>query len=303
MPSSTTEPSATTGPASPTDPAGLVDEFNARHTTTFALGARFDSGLQGGAWSLVDGDGRRAVLKRGSPDDVEALAAAVERVRAAGYPTPPWLGCGRWSGQPYSISEFVEGRGATPLTTATVPLLLDVLERQAGVDPGRDVGWSERIARPERPDVTGRPDIAGPDIAGLVDRFDRLTAVPVVLPRTDLVHGDFNTCNVLLAGGRVSGVIDVTDMGCGTRVYDYACLLRESYVEGYGTGVTDALWRAAAAVAGHAVLAACAASAAYFIVRFKQVHEPWRMSEVVERLCRMADDLAAESRSDVQAGA
>jgi hypothetical protein len=267
--------------SSTTDPTALIDEFNARHGTAFTVRSRFPSGLQGGAFMLAEATGRRAVLKCGSPADVDVLAAAVRRMRAAGYPTPDWLGHGWSAASPYSVSEFVDGRSATPLTVATVPLLIEVLERQAGVDPGRDVGWSERIARPDRPDV---PE--------LVRRFDRLTATPVDLPRTDAVHGDFNTCNVLLDRGRVSGVIDVTELGRGTRVYDYACLLREAYVEGYGDEVTAAIRTAATAVAGPAVLAACAASAAYFIVRFKQVHEPRRMPEIVDRLVRMADDLA-----------
>lgn len=261
----------------------LITEFNAAHGTSFRVRSRFATGLQGGAWLLSDETGRRAVLKCHAPPDVALLGADVERVRAAGYPTPAWIGTGvSAAGSAYSVQEFVDGRGATPLTGATTPLLLAVLERQAGLAPSRDNDWPARITSPVRPDAVE-----------LVERFDRLTASPVPLPTGDLVHGDFNSCNILLDGSTVAGVIDVEGFGRGTRVFDYACLLREAYVEGYGDDVTDMIGRAAVAVAGPEVLAACAASAAYFIVDFKRHHEPWRISEVIARLCRMADDIAA----------
>jgi hypothetical protein len=246
-------------------------EFNAQHRATYRLHSRFSSGLQGGAWLLVDDAGRRAILKTAVPDDIPDLARCVERVRASGYPTPRWLGYG----STYAVIEHVEGRSATPLTTVTTPLLLAVLERQAGLAPARDV-------RRDQP-AAGPPE--------LVARFERLPK-PLSLPVGDLVHGDFNSCNIMLDGGTVSGVIDVDGLGRGTRVYDYACLLREAYVEDYGEEVRTMIRHAAVAVAGPAVLAACAASAAYFIVGFKQRHEPHRMAEIVARLCRMADDVA-----------
>jgi aminoglycoside phosphotransferase (APT) family kinase protein len=108
----------------------------------------------------------------------------------------------------------------------------------------------------------------------------------------DLVHGDFNSCNILIDDGAVSGVIDVAGFRAGTRVYDYACLLREAYVEDYGDDVIALIHDAARDIAGAGVLAACAASAGEFILEFKQRHEPWRLPEVRTRLERMTSDLA-----------
>jgi aminoglycoside/choline kinase family phosphotransferase len=108
-----------------------------------------------------------------------------------------------------------------------------------------------------------------------------------------MVHGDFNSCNILLHAGDVAGVIDVQDLGSGTRVMDYACLLREAYVEGYGDEVIRLIRRSGEAVAGWASLVLCVAAAAFFIVEFKLRQAPASLATVVARLHRLADDLAA----------
>ena len=263
------------------DTLSLRDEFNLAYT----LLRRFPGGLQGGAWLIVDTHGRQAVLKCGSPPDVARLAAAIGRVRAAGYPAPAWLAHGVSAlGRPYYVQEFVLGESATPLTAATVPLLIGVLERQAGLDPMRDVGWDARISTMAF-GAELRSIVSGLGAAGaqLVARFDALLT-PITLPSCDMVHGDFNTCNVLLSDGSVSAVIDVDGLGRGTRVFDYACLLREAYVEGYGQDVTRMLHFAALAIASPEVLRVCVAATAFDIVRFKLQHEPHRISEILERL-------------------
>ncbi|MBO0826302.1 MAG: hypothetical protein J2P24_00835 [Streptosporangiales bacterium] len=89
----------------------------------------------------------------------------------------------------------------------------------------------------------------------------------------------------------MSGVVDVAGMGRGTRVFDYACLLREAYVEGYGDDVARRIRAAAEYAAGPGVLAVCAAAAALFIVPFKQAHRPDALDRTIARLHRMADDL------------
>lgn len=112
------------------------------------------------------------------------------------------------------------------------------------------------------------------------------------LPGGDLVHGDFNTCNVLLDQGRVSAVIDVEELGSGTRVIDYACLLREAYVERYDDEVRLVLRRAGEAIAGPGALAVCAAATAFHIVKFKLRFQPDRIASTLAGLHQLADDLA-----------
>jgi aminoglycoside 2''-phosphotransferase len=55
------------------------------------------------------------------------------------------------------------------------------------------------------------------------DRFDRFLAQALVTPRR-IIHGDFGTGNILVADGKVSGVIDFAGCGIGDPAYDFASL-------------------------------------------------------------------------------
>jgi aminoglycoside phosphotransferase (APT) family kinase protein len=280
----------------------LVEELNAAHGLRLHVRERCASGMQGGAWILGNAAGRLAVLKHGPPGagtDIRRIAAAVGIVREAGYPTPAWLASGTTTtGTSYWVQDYVPGRPATPLTASTTELLVDVLEHQAGLDPAPDRNWGSRVTAMALSDEVGRPRGTvrglGPAGATLLAAYDRLLADAghTHLPGQDMVHGDFNSCNILLHAGGVAGIIDVQDMGSGSRVVDYACLLREAYVEGYGDDVIRLIRRAGEAVAGWASLVLCAAAAAFFIVEFKLRHEPAVLATVLARLHRLADDLA-----------
>jgi hypothetical protein len=127
----------------------LVQEVNAVYGLRFDLQGRCGSGLQGGAWMLADSTGQPAVLKlrpAGPGPDIRRIAGAVDRVRAAGYPTPAWLASGTTAtGTWYWVQDHVPGQAATPLTPSTAELLIDVLERQAGLDPAPDRDWRSRV--------------------------------------------------------------------------------------------------------------------------------------------------------------
>lgn len=279
----------------------IADAIAVEHGLRFAPRSRFASGLQGGAWLLVADAGARAVLKwsRGwSATHLRQVAATVQRLRGAGHPTPPILATGAADGYAYYVQAFADGTPSTPLDADRTELLLDVLERQRDLEPLPDNDYRAHI----RTGVgTGAPDnlrartaAVGPAGRALVERYDALLERhgEAELPDGDAVHGDFNSCNILLDGDRVSGVIDVAGMGRGTRVFDYACLLREAYAEGYGDEVVRLIHTAAEPVAGPGVLAVCAAAAAFFIVPFKQAHEPDALDRTIARLHRMADDLS-----------
>lgn len=279
----------------------LALEIDATHELRFEVRGRCDGGLQGGAWLVVDPDGRSAVLKwrhTSGPSEVRQLAEVIRRVREQGYPTPAWLAAGvTRDGVSYHVQEFVPGTASTPLTPAKVELLLGVLERQADLDAAPTHDWSRRVKAMALGDSPGGPRrvVASLGVRGqaLLHCYDRLLAGfgPVELPAGDLVHGDFNSCNILLQGGRVSGVIDVEAVGRGTRAFDYASLLREAYVEGYGADVALLIRRAGERVAGPGVLAWCAAATAFDIVGFKLRHEPDRIDQILDRLHQLADDL------------
>jgi aminoglycoside phosphotransferase (APT) family kinase protein len=280
----------------------LVEELNAAHGLRFEVRQRCPDGMQGGAWLLQEGSGRLAVLKHrpaGEGPDIRRLAGAVARIRVAGYPTPAWLASGASAtGAHYWVQEHVRGRPATPLTASTTAPLIEVLERQAGLDPLPDQDWTGRVTALALSDEVDCPRDRvrrlGPAGDQVLAAYDRLLADAgrVRLPGHDMVHGDFNSCNLLLRAGGVAGVIDVQDLGSGSRVVDYACLLREAYVESYGDDVTRPIRRAGEAVAGWPALVLCVAAAAFFIVEFKRRHQPGTLTTVIARLHELAGELA-----------
>jgi hypothetical protein len=280
----------------------VVDELNQTHGLRLVLRQRCNGGLQGGAWMLAEPTGRPVVLKwsrNGPTARPHRLVDTIARIRAAGYPTPGWLASGTTTaGLSYHVQDFVTGQPSTPLTVGKTRLLLEVLERQAGLDPEPARDWSPYVTSIalEDPDDGPRPVLwnLGPPGRDLIAHYDRLLATfgPIQLPTGDMVHGDFNSCNIMLHEDRVSGVIDVEALGSGTRVIDYAWLLREAYVEDYGPEVTHLIRWAGEAVAGPGALALCVAATAFDIVRFKLRHEPSRLAEILTRLHELADDLA-----------
>ena len=280
----------------------VIAELNNTHRLKLTLHSRCDSGVQSGAWLVVDEQQRPAVLKwsrDGSESDLRKLAVVVERMRGRGYPTPAWLAIGSTSaGSTYHLQEFASGGQSWPLTIAAAHLFIDVLERQAGLDPDPARDRSAEISAAVVDESVGglRYTVRqlGPSGTELIARYDRLLASygVVDLPRGDMVHGDFNTCNILLDRGAVSAVIDIEELGSGTRVIDYGCLLREAYVAHYDPEVRVLVRRAGEAVAGPGALAVCVAAAAFFIVGFKRRYQPEVVMDTVEALLRLADDLA-----------
>jgi aminoglycoside phosphotransferase (APT) family kinase protein len=254
----------------------------------FTVRGRCVGGMQGGAWLLERGQGR-AVLKvcrnASLAPRILKLKDVVARLRSFGYPTPAWLASGpTGDGSSYYIADFVPGIASTPLTAAKTRLLIETLESQAGLDPDPAHNWSDYVLRP---DPAGVPAALADTYLGLMR-----AAGQVRLPRADLVHGDFNSCNIFLHDSAVSGVIDVEALGSGTRAVDYAWLLREAYVEDYGQEVIAMIRSAGERVAGPRVLAVCMAATVFDIVRFKLRHQPAQMGQVVARLQQLGDDLA-----------
>jgi hypothetical protein len=280
----------------------MVREINDNHGLRFMLRGRCQGGMQGGAWKLVDTAGRQAVLKwrDSNPGSrIPRLMDAVDRIRSAGYPTPAWIASGfTTAGSPYHLQEFVPGH-PSPLTARTAALLIEVVERQAGLDPDPIADWSRYVSSQVRDDDgdgprrflrgLGRP---GEDLLAHFDHvLDRFGSVR--LPTGDMVHGDFNSCNVLTHGGRVSGVIDIEAFGSGTRAIDYGWLLREAYVEGAERDAIRMIRHAGDSVAGPGVFATCVAATAFDIVRFQALHDdPDNVPGVISRLHDLADDLS-----------
>ncbi|WP_157987900.1 aminoglycoside phosphotransferase family protein [Jiangella endophytica] len=261
------------------DAESVLAEVNAGHGPRWSLVRPLDGGFQTGAWLLADRSGRSAVLKWGPDRDwapqVVRAATAVARVRAAGYPTPAWYAVGRTrGGGAYQVQEYVRGRALDTVDPRQATALIDVLERQAGLGPDPRRDWSayvRNLLTDGWPALSYPVAAAGPAGRRFVAECERQLPAgpPANLPAADLVHGDFRPGNVLFEGGRVSGVVDIEALGCGTRAYDYATLLTAREV---GAAARRAVIDAGRRVAGRAVLRWCFIAAAAELLGFMRRH-------------------------------
>lgn len=65
-------------------------------------------------------------------------------LKERGYPTPAWLAAGVTDqGLPYQLQEFVAGSPLPVLDERAADLLLELIDRQAGMDPDPGRNWSE----------------------------------------------------------------------------------------------------------------------------------------------------------------
>ncbi|MBO0880702.1 MAG: aminoglycoside phosphotransferase family protein [Mycobacterium sp.] len=236
----------------------------------------------GGAWLLSGSDGRRAILKCNSDmaHRMARLPQLIDRIRAAGYPTPSWLAAGvTVDGTAYHIVDFVSGEpmARSPLTLRAVEQLIDVIEGQAGLDPDPTQDWSRYAWECAFGNGEGDPRamtrrLGRPGIE-LSERFDMLLApyAGLPLPHDDLVHGDCNTTNVMRQHEEITGIVDAESCGSGTRAVDYATLLRDVIEREAGPDVIAAIRRAGQAVAGPGVFAVCAAAVAFDTVRSQYI--------------------------------
>ena len=215
--------------------AMVLDQANARHHTSWQLRSRLSGGYQSGAYLIADPAGRRAVLKWSSARDwaptVLAAAPVVAAARASGWPTPAWLAVGQTDdGYPYQVQDFVEGTTQETVSHGWLDLTLPVVTSHAGL--GRDGmrNWSRYdhdVVYAPRNDNRVAVASSGPAGAYLSDVITLLNGdhEDVKLPADDLVHGDLNPENVLIANGQVAALIDVEAVGRGTRLHDLTTLL------------------------------------------------------------------------------
>lgn len=174
----------------------------------------------------VRAPGCRLFLKVLRPQAVQGLHERHVLLREAGLPVPRSLG---WSTDGLLVLEALggatlrsrlrEGGSPAPDGAALVHLLdrlpLGVLEL-----PARR-SWSDEVVHYAR--VTGS---ALPAEAERCRQLaERVSALVGDQPADEPSHGDFYESQLLLDGGRISGLLDVDTAGPGRRADDLACLL------------------------------------------------------------------------------
>ncbi len=204
-----------------------LEELNRRHGTDFRLAGRYEGG-EFGAVRLADGEGSCFVLKLQPP----GLAPVTTRVlRALGYPAPRYVA---WSDE-YHVLEELPGAPAGDWGAGTEPImarLLELNELQAGRAVDDDRSWPHSVVESV---LVGFSDYA---VVGTLERHSKQSRellrlcrraveqnAPAISERGDIVHWDYTLDNVLVDGGRVTGVIDWGGTRSGDRLFDLATLV------------------------------------------------------------------------------
>ncbi len=241
--------------------SGLVEKINALHGTDFRADARFEGGEQG-AVRLVDGRGRRYVLKGPTPTPASEIAATTAVLAAVGYPAPRYV----LFGEGYSVQEelagaplrkFSEGMmSASPFRARVLDQLLELNELQAGRAVIGPHDWPRLLVRSvlegEQAYMVLESLRAHSDASrALLARCQEVVRRHAGASTTtdDVVHWDFHPENILATADRVTAVIDWDATTSGDRLFDLATLLyftpncrrvRDYVVERVGEGVLSA---------------------------------------------------------------
>lgn len=209
-------------------------------------------------------------LKVVRPHTAEAVHGRHVMLREAGLPAARCrpvadgvLLLDELAGRP--LTEAFAADGAVGIDPMLVTDLLDRLP-DAAVELPRRAPWAERVGHHAQAAATAHPARAAEILAlgAEIDAAVRASDPGRVVP----THGDLHEANLLLQGGRVTGLVDVDSLGPGHRVDDVACLLAHmSVLPGLAPEVhrhvpaalprwTDALARGVDPVALHARAAA-----------------------------------------------
>jgi aminoglycoside phosphotransferase len=231
----------------------LLQEVNARHQTTFALGKRYEAGEQG-AFVIVDQKGRRGVLKwtpdSKAIDKLEQARAVTARLRERGYPAPRYLYVDEALSGTYSIQHAIEG-SPIPLDEIAeyIPHLLKLNALQVGQALPGLPDWHREVVNTVLFGGDGYCLHSSlqhytPATATLLTDLQQIVSVHRDAPhRThDIVHSDFQHANILVHNSQIVGVVDWDAVHAGDCAFDIATLL---FYSNDDHTVCEQLWHSA----------------------------------------------------------
>jgi aminoglycoside phosphotransferase (APT) family kinase protein len=159
-----------------------------------------------------------------------ASVGLAERLRAAGYPAPRYLGSGSVAGCVYTLQEVMPGAVPTRLTAGHVEQALALAERHAGMAAGSPSRWRSYVhallAGTHEPERVRFARASHPLADRLLAEIEALAPrlAGLGLPEGDVVHGDFHHQNLLVEGDRVTAVLDWEQATAGDWRYDVTWL-------------------------------------------------------------------------------
>jgi hypothetical protein len=190
---------------------------------------------------LARWDGEPVVAKWGLDEDLPAklpyVAAQVPELRRRGIPAAPVLAHAPMPGGGYAwLQPLMPGRPGTP-APALRSALLDLLDRMRDAPPAPHRSdhnvWVTAVVRDDLAGYWANAETLGPTAAALGTRIRTwATRRPPPPPAHDYVHIDLNLGNVLVEADTIVGLIDLENLGVGSRTVDAARLAWEWHTAG-----------------------------------------------------------------------
>lgn len=148
------------------------------------------------------------------------LAAGIPAPEPAGEPVDEVLALRRVAGMP--LAEDLMHAGVLPLSAESIITLLDALPQELLNVQARE-SWSDRLNWYVLAAVTALPE--GEQRINTLSA--RIAEVLASARRGPLVpsHGDFYEANIFVAGGKITGLLDIDSAGPGYLVDDLACFI------------------------------------------------------------------------------
>jgi Ser/Thr protein kinase RdoA (MazF antagonist) len=226
----------------------LLLEINTIHQQSFHFADILPGGYQDRAIILIDDSNQRFILKRWYREQAIPLLTTLAK---RGYPchSPRFAGKTR-AEKPYWIQEYIEGQPMERLDDTFLEQVLSINELQAQCAQDTLISiqssWSMYAYNVVFHNASDwfrslqRYNQATRDFAeAVVENCRHCREMSLV--HTDAVHGDFTPDNILVNHNRITGVIDITAMGQGTRAIDIATLLHYAYLYDYTDTIKNRL--------------------------------------------------------------
>ena len=216
----------------------VIRAVNEHHGTSYELLNRFDKG-EWGAYRIAEPDKKPVVLKFFTDlsntnivdDDPELAKDITDRLLSLNYPVPKYIHTGRIGKGLYWVQQELSGK---PLwqnpTVEQIKKVLSLLLLQK----------NQAVSEKQNYSLIIKDTVFGNRLGGLrsvqnyslemnkfldtlmlsVKDLERLS-----LPKSDIVHGDFSYHQIMVDDGKITGIIDWQEAGCGDWLVDLTRLI------------------------------------------------------------------------------
>jgi hypothetical protein len=180
--------------------------------------------------------GKPVVVKWGLdpdlPEKIPYIAAQIPELVRRGCRVPAVIAHGALGPQAYAwVQERLPGEPATTLDDVLIAELVQLIRRMAGAPAGphrNDMAyWVPAVVFDDMAGWWQAAAAMDPAAARFCRRLRAWVGPELPEPAHDYVHSDLNLSNILVADGRIAGLIDAENLGVGDRAIDIARLAFE----------------------------------------------------------------------------